>query len=72
MDNQNRNISKMLEAAAKEVRDGRHGDFTTSDGVEVFAATNLVRITVKKNSVIRPKPTNKTTTWASNWLKPKK
>jgi len=60
MDDQKINVAKMLEAAAKQIRDGRHGSFTLSDSVEVIAATNYMKITVRKNSVQRPKPTNKT------------
>lgn len=69
---ENKNISKMIEAAAKEIKEGRHGELTLKDSVEVVAASEFLKISVKKDSVTRPKPTNKTTTWASNWLKPKK
>lgn len=58
--NQNRNISKMLEAAAKQVREGKYGDLTLFDAVEVTAAAEYLSVKVKKDSVTRKQPTNKT------------
>lgn len=70
--NENNNIAKALENAAAAVRRGEYGDLQLSDSVDVIAATNLFKVVVKKNSVSRPAPTNKTTTWAvGSWFKPK-
>lgn len=59
-DNQNKNIAKMLEAAASDVKNGRCGDLTLMDSVVVTAATNYKTVTIKKNSVTRTTPSNKT------------
>jgi len=56
---QNINIAKMLEAAAREIRNNKYGDLDLNDSVTVVAASNYKAVSVKKGSVIRPQPTNK-------------
>jgi hypothetical protein len=70
--NENNNIAKALENAAAAVRRGDYGELQLNDSVDATAAVNMFRVVVHKNSVSRPAPTNKTTTWAvGSWFKPK-
>ena len=50
----------MLEAAAKQVKDGKYGSLTMFDAVDVTAAAEYLSVKVKKDSITRKQPTNKT------------